>query len=90
MSSLQKLSKEMSVVQVSRLQKTLASFVTADGADLTQSRVCQDVEPWEARETVYYETFSLRVGQRGWDAVLGLCLEARGNQRSSGMDKTYL
>lgn len=28
--------------------------------------------------------------QRGWDAVLGLCLEARGNQRSSGMDKTYL
>ena len=34
---------------------------------LTQSRVCQDVEPWEVRETVYYETFSLRVGQRGWD-----------------------
>ena len=57
----------MSVVQVSRLQKTLASFVTADGADLTQSRVCQDVELWEARETVCYETFSLRVGQRGWD-----------------------
>lgn len=34
---------------------------------LTQSRVCQEVEPWEAREAVYYETFSLRVGQRGWD-----------------------
>lgn len=33
---------------------------------LTQSRVCQETEPWEARETVYYETFSLRSGARGW------------------------
>ena len=71
----------MSVVQVSRLQKTLASFVTADGADLTQSRVCQDVEPWEARETVYYETFSLRVGQRGWDGRR----TAAGLRRSGGL-----